>query len=248
MIIVGDIGNTDTKICLVNNNKKIIKRITLNTKTINQNLLKKNFLKFKIKNSNIKKVLFCSVVPKAFKKIKFYFKKNIKIKCYELKNLKLNKLIKIKVNYKQIGSDRLANAISVTNHINNFIILDFGTATTFDVLIKKTYLGGVIAPGLKLSLNNLIDKATLIPNINLKKTNKILGSNTINAVRSGFFWGYIGLIDNIINLIKKETKKSFIIIITGGFSNLFKNSINTKVKLNKDITIGGLIKSSSLIE
>ena len=80
MIIVGDIGNTDTKICLVNNNKKIIKRITLNTKTINQNLLKKNFLKFKIKNSNIKKVLFCSVVPKAFKKIKFYFKKNIKIK------------------------------------------------------------------------------------------------------------------------------------------------------------------------
>ena len=248
MIIVGDIGNTDTKICLVNNNKKIIKRITLNTKTINQNLLKKNFLKFKIKNSNIKKVLFCSVVPKAFKKIKFYFKKNIKIKCYELKNLKLNKLIKIKVNYKQIGSDRLANAISVTNHINNFIILDFGTATTFDVLIKKTYLGGVIAPGLKLSLNNLIDKATLIPNINLKKTNKILGLNTINAVRSGFFWGYIGLIDNIINLIKKETKKSFKIIITGGFSNLFKNSINAKVILNKDITIGGLIKSSSLIK
>ena len=72
--------------------------------------------------------------------------------------------------------------------------------------------------------------------------------NTINAVRSGFFWGYLGLIDNIINLIKKETKKSFKIIITGGFSNLFKNSIKTKVILNKDITISGLIKASSLIK
>ena len=248
MIVVGDIGNTDTKICFVNHNKKIIKRITLNTKMINHNLLKKTFSKIKIKDDSIKKVLFCSVVPKVFKKIKFYFKDNYKIRCYELKNLKLDKLIKIKVNYKQIGSDRLANAISVTNYNNNFIILDFGTATTFDVLIKNTYLGGVIAPGLKLSLNTLIDKATLIPNINLKKTNKVLGSNTINAVRSGFFWGYIGLIDNIINLIKKETKKSFKIIITGGFSNLFKNSINTKVILNKDIAIDGLIKSSNLIK
>ena len=94
----------------------------------------------------------------------------------------------------------------------------------------------------------MTDKATLIPNINLKKTNKVIGINTISAVRSGFFWGYAGLIDNIINLIKKETKKSFKIIITGGFSNLFKNSINTKVRLNKDITIKGLIKASILIK
>jgi type III pantothenate kinase len=248
MIIVGDIGNTDTKICLINSKKKIIKRVYLNTKKINSSILKKTISNLNIKNKLIKKCLICSVVPKSYIKIKNFFNKVYNIKCYELKKLKLNRLIKIKVNYKQIGSDRLANAISVINNNDNFIILDFGTATTFDVLIKNTYHGGVIAPGVKLSLNTLADKATQIPSINLKKTRKIIGLNTISAVRSGFFWGYKGLIDNIINLIKKETKMSFKIIITGGFSNLFKNSIKTKVKLNKDITINGLIKATSLIK
>ena len=123
----------------------------------------------------------------------------------------------------------MANALGVDNNKDNFIILDFGTATTFDVLIKNTYRGGVIAPGIRISLNTLSDKATLIPKINLKKTKKIIGSNTISAVRAGFFWGYAGLIDNIINLIKKDTKKSFKVIITGGFSKLFKNSIKRKL-------------------
>jgi len=248
MIIVGDIGNTDTKIFLINNQNKIIKRVKLNTKKINSIVLKKSMSNLNLKNYFINKCLFCSVVPQSFKVIKFFFSKSYKIKCYELKKLKLNQLIKIKVNYKQIGSDRLANAISVINNKDNFIILDFGTATTFDVLIKNTYHGGVIAPGVNLSLNTLTDRATLIPNINLKKTNKVIGLNTISAVRAGFFWGYAGLIDNIVYLIKKETKKSFKIIITGGFSNLFKSSINTKVTLNKDITVKGLIKATALIK
>jgi type III pantothenate kinase len=248
MIIVGDIGNTDTKICLINFNDKIIKRTILNTNKISHKSLKKSLSSFNIKRNIIKKILFCSVVPKAFINIKSFFKKNYNLKCFEFKELNLNSLVNIKVNYKQIGSDRLANAIGVMDKKNNYIILDFGTATTFDVLIKKTYHGGVIAPGLKLSLNTLINQATLIPNINLKKTTKVLGLNTISAVRSGFFWGYIGLIDNIVNLIKKETKKSFKVIITGGFSDLFKNSLKSKVILNKDITISGLIKVSNLIK
>ena len=248
MIIVGDIGNTETKICLIDKYNKIIKKINLNTKSMNQSLLLKSFSKLRLNKISIKKVLFCSVVPNSFDKIKKFFNQKYKIKIYELKDLNLKELINIKVNYKQIGSDRLANAISVINEKNNYIILDFGTATTFDVLIKKTYHGGVIAPGVKLSLNILSDRASLIPNINLKKPNKVIGLNTINAVRSGFFWGYAGLIDNIVNLIKKETKKSFKIIITGGFSDLFKKSIKTKVTLNKDITINGLIKAAILIK
>jgi type III pantothenate kinase len=248
MIIVGDIGNTETKICLVNSKNKIIKRVNINTKKINFTSLEKSLYSLGIKNNLIKKCLFCSVVPKSFAKVKNFFNKIYKIKCHELKSLKLNKLIKIKVNYKQVGSDRLANAISAINNKDNFIILDFGTATTFDVLIKNIYQGGVIAPGVKLSLSTLTDKATQIPHINLKKTNKIIGLNTISAVRAGFFWGYQGLIDNIINLIKKETKKSFKIIITGGFSDLFKKSIKKKVILDKDITINGLIRATHLIK
>ena len=129
----------------------------------------------------------------------------------------------------------------------NYIILDFGTATTFDVLTNNTYVGGIIAPGIKLSLNTLSDRATLIPKIDLKKINKVIGKDTLSAVRSGFFWGYAGLIDNIINLIKKETRKSFEVVITGGFSNLFKNSIKTKVIHNNNITVKGLIKISKLV-
>jgi type III pantothenate kinase len=248
MIIVGDIGNTETKVCLINKSNKIIKKMIIKTKNINNNSLSVLLTKFKLSKMNIKKVLFCSVVPKAFNQIKKIFYQKLKIKIYELKDLDLKKMINIKVNYKQIGSDRLANALSVIGEKKNYIILDFGTATTFDVLIKKNYYGGVIAPGVKLSLKTLSDKASLIPSINLKKPKKVIGQNTINAVRSGFFWGYAGLIDNIVNLIKKETKKSFEIIITGGFSNLFKKSIKAKVTLNKDITINGLIKASILIK
>ena len=248
MIIVGDIGNTETKICLVNSKNIIIKRVTLLTKRISHSLLIKSLFGLGLKDKSISKCLFCSVVPKSFNEIKNFFNKTYKIKSHELKKLKLNKLLKIKVNYKQIGSDRLANAIGIINNKDNFIILDFGTATTFDVLIKNTYHGGVIAPGVKLSLDTLTDKAIQIPKINLKKTNKVIGSNTISAVRAGFFWGYEGLIDNIVNLIKKETKMSFKIIITGGFSSLFKNSTKTKVTLNKDITINGLIRATTLIK
>jgi type III pantothenate kinase len=248
MYILGDIGNTETKIFLISLNNKITKRLNIPTKDINQTKLDKLFNNSKIDYKKIKKLLFCSVVPKSFNLIKKFLSKKIKLKCYEVKNLNLKSLIKIKANYSQVGSDRLTNAISLMDDKNNYIILDFGTATTFDVLIKYTYYGGIIAPGVRLSLNALSDKATLIPKINLKKIKNVIGNDTISAVRSGFFWGYSGLIDNIINLIKKETRKSFKVIITGGFSDLFKNSIKTKVNHNRDITINGLIKISKLIK
>ena len=248
MYILGDIGNTETKIFLVSTNNKIVKKLNLSTKDINYIKLNRLFINLTVDYKKIKKILFCSVVPNSFSMIKKFLSKKIKLKCHEVKDLNLRSLIKIKANYKQVGSDRLTNAISLVNNKNNFIVLDFGTATTFDVLIKNVYSGGIIAPGVKLSLNTLSDNATLIPKIDLKQIKNIIGNNTISAVRSGFFWGYAGLIDNIINLIKKETRKSFKVIITGGFSNLFKNSIKTKVNHNKDITINGLIKISKLIK
>ena len=247
MNILGDIGNSETKVFLVNNNNKILKYIVFPSKKLTNKILNAKFKSLINDFSKIKKVLFCSVVPSSFNFIKKFFLRNIKIKCYEVKDLNLKSLIKIKVNYKQVGSDRITNAISLTNKKDNFIILDFGTATTFDVVTKDTYKGGIIAPGIKISLNTLSDKATLIPKINLKKINKVIGVDTNSAVRSGFFWGYAGLIDNIVDLIKKETGKSFKLVITGGFSNLYKSSIKTKVIHNKEITIKGLIKISKLI-
>ena len=247
MNILGDIGNSETKIFLVNSKNKIIKQASFSSKKINNKVLSSKFKSLLIDFKKVEKILFCSVVPKTFDLIKKFLSKKIKKKCFEVKKLKLRSLINIKVNYKQVGSDRLTNAISVLNNKDNFIIIDFGTATTFDVIIKNDYKGGIIAPGIQISLNTLIDKASLIPKITLKKNNNVIGNDTISAVRSGFFWGYSGLIDKIVNLIMKETKRSYKLIITGGYSELFKSSIKKKVIQDKNITIKGLIKISKLI-
>ena len=137
MYILGDIGNSETKVFLVNSRNRIIKNINFPSKKINDKILKSKF-RFLVRDfRKIEKILFCSVVPKFFNSMKKFLSKNTQIRCYEVKNLKLKSLININVNYNQVGSDRLTNAISLVNGNNNFIILDFGTATTFDVVIKK---------------------------------------------------------------------------------------------------------------
>ena len=242
MNIIGDIGNTEVKICLVDNNSKIKKKINIKTYKISQSKIKKKLNYLKKNKKKIEKVIFSSVVPKVYNQFSSYFKLNFDKKIVEIKNLKLNKLIDIKVNKKQVGSDRLANSIAIIDSINNYIVIDFGTATTFDVLIKNKYLGGIISPGINLSLNTLTSKASLIPSINLKKISNVIGKNTNDAVRSGFYWGYAGLIDNMINLIKRQTKSDFKVVLTGGLADLYKKSIKAKCKVDKDLTIKGIIK------
>ena len=189
MIILGDIGNSVTKLFLVNSNNKILKKISLSSKLITNSILNRKFKILTKDFKNIEKIIFCSVVPKSFNSIKRFISKKTKVKCYEIKDLNLRSILNIKANFKQVGSDRLANAISLMKPKKNFIILDFGTATTFDVLVSNTYRGGVIAPGVSISLNTLIEKASLIPKINLKEIKKVIGLDTNSAVRSGFFFG-----------------------------------------------------------
>ena len=247
MYVIGDIGNTETKICVYSARKKIIKKIILKSNLINNSYLKKNLSSIIKKNVVIKKIVFSSVVPKIFKLIKIFVLKNFRLKVFEVKELNVNKLINISVNRKQIGSDRLCNAVGINDNKNIYIIVDFGTATTFDVIIKNNYLGGVIAPGVLLSLNTLTSKASLIPSLKLKKVKNVLGKNTISAVRSGFYWGYTGLVENIIDKISKHTKKKYKLILTGGYSHLFIKSIKRKAYIDKDITIKGLLKITKLL-
>ena len=241
MIIVGDIGNTEVKICFFYNGLK--KKYLFKTDSLNKKIIKNkfNFLRKKI---YLKNAIISSVVPKTFSQIKKIFFNLYKVNCVELKKLNLTRLINIKVNKKEIGSDRLANAISVMSKNSNFIVVDFGTATTFDVIKKNNYLGGVIAPGVTLSLDNLIKKASLIPKIELHKSKSIIGKNTEQAVLSGFFWGYNGLINGIISKIKKKTNQKYKIIFTGGLAHLFNKDIKDKVTIDKNLTINGLIKVS----
>ncbi len=243
MYLIGDIGNTETKIFLFDQNFKIKKKWNLLSTKISKRYLYSNMRLLISKRSKVKKIIFSSVVPKSFFLIKEFLNKEIKkIRVIELKQINLKNLIKLRVNRKQVGSDRLANAIGIMEKNKNYIVIDFGTATTFDVITNNIYLGGIIAPGVNLSLENLINKASLIPKIKLNKTSNIIGKNTSDAVKSGFFWGYSGLIDNIIKLIKKNTQKQFRVILTGGLSHLFKNSLKGKPLIKKDLTINGLKK------
>jgi type III pantothenate kinase len=102
--------------------------------------------------------------------------------------------------------------------------------------------GGIIAPGIKLSIKSLSNSADQIPLFSLKKQKKIIGKNTIQALNSGFYWGYSGLINNIILKIEKETRKKYKIIFTGGYASLFKSSIVKPFTIDKNITIIGIIK------
>ena len=245
--LVGDIGNTITKVCLIEiKTFKIKKIIYLDSSKIFSSNYLKNGLKKIIKSKSINKVaLFSSVVPKYqffFSKILY---KSYKIKLREIKETRIKKVIKINIkNRNQVGSDRIANAVGVfKKYKSNCIVLDFGTATTFDVVTKNgIYNGGVIAPGVNLSIKSLASSADQIPFFSIKKQKKIIGKNTVEALRSGFYWGYTGLINNIIKKIEKETKKKYKIIFTGGYANLFKTSIIRSFTIDKNITINGIIE------
>ena len=238
LYIVGDIGNTSTRICLFNKSK-ILKSIFFDTKKIFlKGYLKKILNKFNKKNLR-KEILFSCVVPLAFKFIKKTLKRS-NYKVLEVKSLNLKKMIQIKVkNINQLGSDRIVNSIE-GKKFKNCLIVDFGTATTFDIVKKGTYEGGVIAPGIKLSINNLSKSTALLPMFDLKNIQKSYGKNTKDALNAGFIWGYEGLINNIINKITQNWKMNYKIILTGGYANLFKKIIKRRTIVDQNITIKGV--------
>ena len=150
--IIGDIGNTSTRICLLNKSK-ILNSIIFDTKKIFlKGFFKRIINRFRKKNLK-NEILFSCVVPLALKEIKKNLKKT-NYRVLEIKSLNLKKMIKINIkNFKQLGSDRIVNSIK-GKEFKNCLIIDFGTATTFDIVKNKKYEGGVIAPGIKLSIKN----------------------------------------------------------------------------------------------
>jgi len=239
--IIGDIGNTSTRICILNDKSKILKSVIFDTKKIYLKGYINNIFK-KLSKKNIKReVLFSCVVPQALKKIKKVLKK-ANYKIFEIKNLNLKKIIKINIrNIKQLGSDRIVNSVEA-KRFKNCLIIDFGTATTFDIVRNGAYEGGVIAPGVKLSIKNLSQSTALLPIFSLKNKQKSYGKNTKDALNAGFIWGYDGLINNIINKITHNWKMKYKIILTGGYANLFKKVIKRNVVVDQNITIKGVSK------
>ena len=238
--IIGDIGNTSTRICLFNKSK-ISKSIVFNTKKIYLRGFMKSIIKKCFKKNLRKEILFSCVVPKALKNIKKILKKT-NYKVLEIKKLNLKKLIKINIkNINQLGSDRIVNSIE-GKRFKNCLIIDFGTATTFDIVKKGIYEGGVIAPGVNSSIKDLSRSTALLPIFNLRNKQTSFGKNTKDALNAGFIWGYDGLINNIINKITRNWKMNYKIIVTGGYANLFKKIIKRKTIVDQNITIKGVSK------
>lgn len=141
-----------------------------------------------------------------------------------------------------VGPDRLVNtAGAFDRHGGDLIVVDFGTATTFDVVASDgAYIGGAIAPGVNLSLEALHMAAAALPHVDISKPQKVIGTNTVACMQSGVFWGYIGLVREICARIKVERARSMQVIATGGLAPLLQQAEALFDTLEDDLTMHGL--------
>ncbi|MDG1531845.1 MAG: type III pantothenate kinase [Paracoccaceae bacterium] len=142
----------------------------------------------------------------------------------------------------QVGPDRLVNTVAGHDLFGgNLIVVDFGTATTFDVVADDgAYVGGVIAPGVNLSLEALHQAAAALPHVDVTIPDHVIGTNTVACMQSGVFWGYVGLVNGIVSKIKQERGREMKVISTGGLAPLFQQGHAMFDHLNDDLTMHGL--------
>ena len=243
MIII-DVGNTNIVIGFYKKNKlkKIIrlnteKKINVAQKKINE-FYKSN--KKLINNLKDKYCILSSVVPSLNKIFKNIFQKN-KFKFYVINPKKISFRDSINYNLNQIGSDRIANyAYAYSRKIKNCIIVDFGTATTFDVIKNNKYSGGLIFPGINLSMDSLLKNAELLKNSKISKSNKIVNNTTPASIQSGFYFGYLHAVNGVLKQIIRENKFKPKVYITGGLGKIFKDKIIFKPIYKKYLTLEGI--------
>ncbi len=143
---------------------------------------------------------------------------------------------------RDVGADRLVNAVAAHHQYGGpLIVLDFGTATTFDVVDGSgAYIGGVISPGINLSLEALHMAAAKLPRIAVEKPARVIGTSTVSAMQTGVFWGYVGLIEGITQRICAEYGKPMQVVATGGLAPLFGEAIPMIEHVDQELTINGL--------
>lgn len=247
MLLAIDVGNTNTVFAVFDSDKIVGSwRISTESKRTADEYalsLERLMAAKKLSFDQIDAVIISCVVPEtlfAFKTLaREYFKSELMVVGED------NVVIPIKIKLErpsEVGADRLVNATAASRKYKGaVIIVDFGTATTFDVLSdKKEYIGGVIAPGVDLSLDALHMAAAKLPKIAVAKPNKVIGNNTVSAMQSGVYWGYMGLIEGIIEKVKSEYGNPMKVIATGGLAPLYSKATKLIESIEPDLTIEGL--------
>ena len=145
-------------------------------------------------------------------------------------------------NPKDVGADRIVNGIAAYEKFQDTcIIVDFGTATTIDLISKKgEYLGGAIAPGLSISLEALVQRASKLPHIEIVKPKEVIGRNTIHSIQAGIFYGYVGLVDGIVRRIQSEFRVNAKVVATGGLAPLVASECSSIAAVDEFLTLDGL--------
>jgi type III pantothenate kinase len=143
---------------------------------------------------------------------------------------------------KDVGADRIVNGIAAyEKYHDTCIIVDFGTATTIDLISKKgEYVGGAIAPGLSISLEALIQRASKLPRIEVVKPKEVVGRNTINSIQAGIFYGYVGLVDGIVKRIQERQGLRAKVVATGGLAPLVASECSSISEVDEFLTLEGL--------
>jgi type III pantothenate kinase len=145
-------------------------------------------------------------------------------------------------NPKEVGADRIVNAVAAFNKFHKeAIIVDFGTATTFDYVSPKgEYLGGCIAPGIMISIEALFERASKLPRVEFSKPKTVITKDTVSAIQAGIMFGYAGLVDGIVTRMKAEVKTNPLVIATGGLANIIAPETKTIEKIEEMLTLDGL--------
>lgn len=190
----------------------------------------------------IKGIIISSVVPQIMYEMEQMCKKYFKINPMIVgPGIKTGLNIKYD-NPKEVGADRIANAVAATKLFKGpLVIVDFGTATTFCYINENhQYMGGAIAPGLSISTEALYTKASKLPRIEIRKPKDVVGTNTIDAMQAGIFYGYIGLVDGMVNKLKGKASEVPTVIATGGIASLIAGETETIDVVEPFLTLKGL--------
>ncbi len=249
MLLAIDSGNTNTLFAIHDGKDWIVEwRIATNaTRTADEyavwfyQLLSMQSLSF----ADITDCVISTVVPQSLFNMRNLARRHLNIDPIIIGDEGVDVGIGVDItNPKEVGADRLVTSLGAhKSYEGPLIIIDSGTATTFDIVSADgVFEGGIIAPGINLSVKALHEAAAKLPRIAIKKTEQIVGKDTVTAMQSGIFWGYIGLIDGLVKRIIAEDGRKFTVIGTGGVASLFEGASETIDVYNGNLTINGLLE------